>query len=102
MKRHAAPILAATFLLLIPLLYVASYCALVVPGGDVWNPDPELRAQGVWTPTGSNYKLGGIMANRFFWPLEQIDRLIRPRAWGELSHYGGGATEQEVPDLFSR
>lgn len=82
MKKHTAPIIAAALLLLIPLLYVSSYCALVVPGGDVWNPDPVQRAQGIGIPTGSNYRLGGIMANRFYWPLEQLNRLIRPRAWG--------------------
>jgi hypothetical protein len=81
MKRHAAPIIAAVLLLLLPVLYVGSYFALVVPGGDMWNPDPVQRAQGIGTPTGSNYRLGGIRANQFFGPLEQIDRKVRPHAW---------------------
>ena len=40
-----------------------------------------------------------LQLRQVFWPLEQLDRRMRPRAWGEqLSHYGG-ATVLEVPDL---
>jgi hypothetical protein len=36
MKRHLVQIIAAT-LLILPVLYVGSYLALVVPGGASWH-----------------------------------------------------------------
>lgn len=62
MKKHAAPIITAV-LLLLPILYVGSYLALV-------NPRPD----------GANYgwRYSNVPVTVFFWPLEQIDRKIRP------------------------
>jgi hypothetical protein len=71
MKKHAAPILAA-ILLLLPLLYVVSYLALVkLP------PDFAFGSRMPDAP----YRIGGRWAQRIFWPLEQIDRKVRPKAW---------------------
>lgn len=70
MQRLAAPILAA-ILLLLPLLYVGSYFALVKPGEHLgWG-------SALYAP----YRCGGDVAVRLFWPLEQIDRRVRPGAW---------------------
>jgi hypothetical protein len=64
MKKHAAPIIAA-ILLLLPVLYVGSYLAMVVPQADVNAP----------------YRIGGTNTAKCFWPLEMIDRRLRPKNW---------------------
>jgi hypothetical protein len=76
MKKHVAPFIAGV-LLLLPVLYVGSYLALVVPEGIEC---------GVSTPAGldygwKHYRWGDARAERVFWPLEQIDRRVRPGAW---------------------
>jgi hypothetical protein len=38
-------------------------------------------AEGVFVP--ADYRIGGSVAARFFWPLEQIDRLVRSGAWDQ-------------------
>jgi hypothetical protein len=74
--RSFAPILAAV-LLLFPLLYVGSYLALVLPGGKVVvSGGPQLLPA-----YASNYRVDGQWPWRIFWPLEQIDRRVRPGAW---------------------
>jgi hypothetical protein len=79
MRRNAAPIIAAV-LLLLPLLYVGSYLALVVPIGlfvdysnDPFAFEPELSYD--------RYRYGAARVAIVFWPLEQIDRRIRPEQW---------------------
>jgi hypothetical protein len=67
MKRHATPIIAAVVLLL-PVLYVGSYLALV-------NPGAAIRVERV------NYRAGAHHIAMIFWPLEHIDRMVRPGAW---------------------
>jgi hypothetical protein len=87
-KRSFAPVapVAIAIVLLLPLLYVGSYLALVVPGGFTNN---------------SNYRWGGMVADYFFWPLEQIDRSVRPKAWlGELFYrptVSPSPTKQNTP-----
>jgi hypothetical protein len=75
MKKHAAPIIAA-ILLLLPVLYVGSYLALVVPTGI----PIQDKISAEWVAT-SYYRVGGTSSARFFWPLEQIDRRVRPNSW---------------------
>jgi len=79
--RSAAPILAAV-LLLLPVLYVGSYLALVTPGKVRFTKAVNVGAStyqgGVFYET---YRYGGTWAERVFWPLEQIDRKVRPEAW---------------------
>jgi hypothetical protein len=73
MKRHTGPLIAA-ILLLLPGLYVVSYLAMVVPGG----PMPTAGLKMKWPVV---YRFGSPWSECFFWPLEQIDRKVRPRAW---------------------
>jgi hypothetical protein len=76
MKKHAAPLIAAV-LLLLPVLYVASYLALVVPAGrTVW-------ATPGCSPYICHYRMGEEIAPKIYWPLEQIDRKFRRGAWAE-------------------
>jgi hypothetical protein len=70
MKKHAAPIIA-TLLLLLPVLYVVSYLALVEPG-------PRFGWGSAVYPT---YRVADGFCTRIFWPLEQLDRKLRPGAW---------------------
>jgi hypothetical protein len=72
------PLIIAVALLVLPVIYLASYCALVIP--------PYYQAPiAVWgfQPSTANYRYGHGWADRIFWPLEQIDRQVRPRAWEE-------------------
>lgn len=70
------PLFVAAILLLLPL-YVGSYFALLKPSPDISTPFNELLARR-W----SNYRVGGRFVELVFWPLEQIDRKVRPGAWG--------------------
>jgi hypothetical protein len=79
MKKHAAPIAAAT-LLILPMLYVGSYLALVVPGG--YCNGGRLNISTTIRPP--KYRAGDQLAKTVFWPLEQIDRKVRPGAWEEI------------------
>jgi len=72
--RSAVPIFAAV-LLLLPLLYVGSYLSLVVPGGDYLEP-----TAGAWADVRF-YRAGEGLSEWFFWPLEQIDRMVRQERW---------------------
>jgi hypothetical protein len=68
------PLVAAILLLLLPLLYLGSYGLLVVrqPGYSVTKFSPAEE---------DNYRLGGALAQTFYWPLEQLDRRVQPSAW---------------------
>jgi hypothetical protein len=68
--RSFAPIIAA-ILLLLPVLYVGSYLALVKPG-------PRYGWGSALHPT---YRVADRFCTRFFWPLEQVDRKLRPNKW---------------------
>jgi hypothetical protein len=61
--RSNGPLFIVIVLLLIPVWYVASYLALVQPRG----------------PT--NYRWDMSYAPQIFWPMEQIDRKLRPDIW---------------------
>jgi len=73
MKKHAAPLIAAV-LLLLPGLYAGSYLALVSP--------MTIRVNAGGIIESVNYRAGGSAAKVIYWPLEQIDRRLRPDAWG--------------------
>jgi hypothetical protein len=77
MKRHAAPIIAA-ILLLLPVLYVGSYLALVVPGPAFYVSN---SANGEKAHRFTGYRIYPTACERIFYPLEQIDRTVRPGAW---------------------
>src|SRR5690348_7177969 len=84
MKKHAAPIFAA-LLLLLPLVYLGTYLALVVPSGMTIQRvivHREIRTTEVSFET---YRFGvEPFAERIFWPLEWIDRKVRTRAWNNF------------------
>ena len=65
----ALPILAALVLML-SVLYVGSDLALVTPPGK-----PGLLGR------YDRYRLGEPLTPLVFFPLEQIDRKVRPEAW---------------------
>src|SRR5689334_17179042 len=77
MKRHAAPIIAAV-LLLLPVLYVGSYLALVIPNGRM---EATTTGASTYQVRLVHYRTEGLWARRLYWPLEQIDRKLRPGAW---------------------
>ena len=65
MKKHAAPAIAA-ILLLLPMLYVGSYCELA---------DPVLGYVHYRIETEDRW------VEWFFRPLERIDRKLRPKTF---------------------
>ena len=79
---NRAPLILTIVLLLLPVLYVGSYLALVVPGGInvvVEEADTELGLFPVIDI--QHYRAADQMAKFVFWPLERIDRSIRQGAW---------------------
>jgi hypothetical protein len=81
MKKHVGPIIAA-MVLASPLLYVASYFALVVPRGvfiaDVASP---YSYDNFGSGYLKSYRTANTFCKRFYWPLEQADRKLRPNSW---------------------
>ncbi|WP_254511670.1 hypothetical protein [Anatilimnocola floriformis] len=77
-----APLFLAIVLLLFPVLYVGSYLALVTPGkvrfAKVANVGPSTYQSMVIYET---YRYGGSWSEILFWPLERVDRKVRPGAW---------------------
>jgi hypothetical protein len=73
-RSGTAPlVLAVLLLLLLPVLYVGSYLALVLP-------DAALA----WSPEGyhyEHYRVADPIARIVYWPLECVDRRVRPNAW---------------------
>ncbi|WP_425615808.1 hypothetical protein NA78x_005739 [Anatilimnocola sp. NA78] len=75
MKRDSrAPLIVAVVLLTLPALYVGSYFALL-------SESPELRM----TSSGScahvgKYRVAEPWCQCVFWPLEELDRKLRPTA----------------------
>ena len=76
MKQSVVPLIIAIVLLVLPVLYVGSYLALVTPRGtfvEDWDRFGGVRS--------FSYRYGGDRTATIFWPLEQIDRKLRPKAW---------------------
>jgi hypothetical protein len=69
-SRTFAPIIAAV-LLFLPVLYVGSYCMLVVPGGIPMRT--ALPYGGTCISMDAHYRLADTEGKFFYWPLEQID-----------------------------
>jgi hypothetical protein len=86
MRKNALPLIVAILLLLLPVLYLGSYLALVQPQGR-----PALRSVFVDPVTGnriedwvrSHYLTGYPVVERVYWPLEVIDRTVRPAKWDD-------------------
>jgi len=79
MPTNRAPLIVAILFLLVPLLYVGSYLALVDPSGKFHSVGNVL----IW----SHYRVGGKFVQGVYWPLEQIDRKVRPKAWHPASQW---------------
>lgn len=77
MTQSRAPIVIA-ILFLVSMLYVGSYLALVDP------PDLQKFSRRIWNDRSLNYRFGGKWVDSFYWPLEQLDRKVRPGKWNIL------------------
>jgi hypothetical protein len=64
-RSNLMPLMVALLLLTLPILYLGTYLALIDPGFGKVHP----------------YRLGSGYSSAVFWPLEQLDRRIRPDAW---------------------
>ncbi len=77
-SRNSAPGIEISILLtLLIAAYVGSYVVLV-------NPDPDVvfGSRGtVLVLKSPDYLLGGNIAACVFWPIEQLDRRLRPDTW---------------------
>ena len=87
MKRDSrVPLIVAIVLLLLPVLYVGSYFALVVPSGMTLNPFSPKSIEVV------HYRFCAHASALLFFPLELIDRKMRPGAWNTVpvkrNYYG--------------
>jgi hypothetical protein len=85
MRRSSGTAIIVIVLLLLPFLYIGAYLALVVPGGVsiVAYITLEINAAPVPVDIRSDvhYRFAADRAAWFFWPLEQLDRAVRPGAW---------------------
>ena len=77
-------------LLLLPVLYVVSYFALVVPEGHM--VIGRVTSQGAYA-SREHYRFGAHRIKSVFWPLEQIDRRVRPLTWLKVG------LEKQIDDL---
>ncbi|WP_254509359.1 hypothetical protein [Anatilimnocola floriformis] len=79
MKRESrAPVIVAILLLLLPVLYVGSYAVLVTPGRQVHRQVSPNRTETI----GYTYRINSWWPSNIYWPLELIDRQLRPGLWG--------------------
>jgi len=74
MNRESCAQLIVGLALLLPVLYVGSYFALVLPAPVV---------TGTFTPSIDHYRFGGRISKATYWPLETLDRGLRPETWKE-------------------
>jgi hypothetical protein len=81
-QRNNVPLALLAVVLVLLLFYVGSYSALVQPRGVVvqrpWQEENGEVVLGNWY---YHYQYGEHWAERFYWPLEQIDRQVRPEKW---------------------
>jgi hypothetical protein len=75
--RSIAPAIAAALLLLLPLGYAGSYLAIIQPGWEI-----QCCGHSSHDYLFVGYRIGGEWSQRFYWPLEQLDRRLRPGVWG--------------------
>lgn len=84
MKRGShAPLIVTIVILLLPVLYVASYFALVEPDG-VWVRRLYPNGNRHWEHSQDQYRMCEYWSERFYWPMELIDRRLRPQTWGQF------------------
>jgi len=76
-ERSRTGLIAAIIVLLLPPLYVGSYLALVSPSHRAQLVGPLFSAK----LQSDNYRAYPRQLEVLFWPLEQVDRQLRPDAW---------------------
>lgn len=113
MTNSRGPLFIAIILLLLPLMYVVSYLALVVPGQTPasWvSPLGPPKIKYMISPTDTsilwdNYRCGDRYGKVVFWPVEQIDRRLRPEKWNptpvelHLPSYAGFQPSKETEEI---
>ncbi|WP_254512825.1 hypothetical protein [Anatilimnocola floriformis] len=80
MKESRAPLVIAVVLLLLPVLYVGSYCVAL-------RSSSQMVGLNALLPKGASpdyYRFGGVWSKRVYWPLEWVDRRLRPKAWAQI------------------
>jgi hypothetical protein len=80
-RRTLAPAVVVIAALLMALLYVGGYLALVIPNGKVVPVVTQMGSTSITEFVVQHYRIGGQWPSKVFWPLEQIDRKLRPVAW---------------------
>jgi hypothetical protein len=80
-RSLARAVLITLLVLLLPLLYVGSYLALVVPSGKLELVVTYLGDEPVQGFLVHRYRVGGEWLATAFMPLELIDRKVRPELW---------------------
>ena len=80
--RHAGTrsILVAA-LLVLPFVYLIGYLAFVRPGGVTFQRSYTKNGVRYSEISMEHYALFGARGERLFWPLENLDRRLRPKAW---------------------
>lgn len=77
-RSWSAPIVAA-LLLLLPAVYVGSYYCLVDTERGY---DPVMGCNiGAQLSESLRYRVASRLCCRIYWPIEQVDRKLRPEAW---------------------
>jgi hypothetical protein len=66
--------------MVLSLVYVLTYYVLVVPQGIV-KPMIMNDGRAVGIVTGQRYRWANSKAKFVFFPLEKLDRKLRPNAW---------------------
>lgn len=74
LSNSTVPIIVAC-LLLLPVMYVGSYLALAAHS-------PRRMGE----PRIALYRVKSKNVHQFFWPLEQIDRRLRPGFWDNTTY----------------
>ncbi|WP_254514018.1 hypothetical protein [Anatilimnocola floriformis] len=90
-RESRAPLIVAIVLLLLPVLYVGSYLVLVQPGED------RLERVSMDRIAFRNYRMNGDWPSRIFWPLEQIDRKLRPGVWASPAFESRSGASPKIP-----
>jgi hypothetical protein len=93
-RTHSRGPLLIAIVFLSLALYVGSYLALVTPGPlIVVRPGSGSYAV---LEGHRKYRVAPALAEDFFWPLEQLDRKVRPRAWNDSYPLGQHVTPRIV------
>ncbi|WP_425615006.1 hypothetical protein NA78x_004893 [Anatilimnocola sp. NA78] len=89
-----SPIFVIVLCTIVPLVYLAAYCSVVIPGGEVWQIG---YISGTPLCGWRRYRLAEEQAAIVFWPVEQADRKLRPKIWEGLKAWEDGWGEAGPP-----